>query len=121
MLNYSKKYKIIYEVIMNFKKSFGQNVQKYRKYKNLTQEKLAELVGVDVTSISSIETGKYFPSADNLVKIVDVLDVEFADLFEFEFLQSNEEIFNDIITFVSSFKNDKKRLNAVRYFVKTLI
>lgn len=106
---------------MNLKKCFGQNVQKYRKYRNLTQEKLAELVGVDVTSISAVETGKYFPSADNLTKIVEVLQVNFSDLFEFDSLVSNEEIFNDIVENISAFKDDKKRLNAVRNFVKTLI
>lgn len=106
---------------MNLKKCFGQNVQKYRKYRNLTQEKLAELVGVDVTSISAVETGKYFPSADNLTKIVEVLQVNFSDLFEFDSLFSNEEIFNDIVEIISAFKDDKKRLNAVRNFVKTLI
>lgn len=106
---------------MNLKKAFGQNVQKYRKYRKFTQEKLAELIGVDVTSISSIETGKYFPSADNLSKIVDVLQIQFGDLFEFESLSSNEILFEDIISLISSFKDDKKRLNAVRNFVKTLI
>ena len=106
---------------MNLKKCFGQNVQKYRKYRNLTQEKLAELVGVDVTSISAVETGKYFPSADNLTKIVEVSQVNFSDLFEFDSLVSNEEIFNDIVEIISAFKDDKKRLNAVRNFVKTLI
>ena len=60
---------------MNLKKCFGQNVQKYRKHRNLTQERLAELVGVDVTSISAVETGKYFPSADNLSRIVEVRPV----------------------------------------------
>ena len=106
---------------MNLKKCFGQNVQKYRKYRNLTQEKLAELVGVDVTSISAVETGKYFPSADNLARIVEVLQVQFSDLFEFDSLMANEEMFNDIIEMLTSFKCDKKRLNAVRNFVKTLI
>lgn len=106
---------------MNLKKCFGQNVQKYRKHRNLTQERLAELVGVDVTSISAVETGKYFPSADNLSRIVDVLQVQFSDLFEFDSLRSNDEVFEDIISIISAFKDDKKRLNAVRNFVKTLI
>ena len=106
---------------MNLKKCFGQNVQKYRKYRNLTQEKLAEIVGVDVTSISAVETGKYFPSADNLVKIVEALDLQFVDLFEFESLKSNDEIFFDVVNIISSFKDDKKRLNSVRNFVKTLL
>ena len=106
---------------MHLKKCFGQNVQKYRKHRNLTQERLAELVGVDVTSISAVETGKYFPSADNLSRIVEVLQVQFSDLFEFDSLRSNDEVFEDIISIISAFKDDKKRLNAVRNFVKTLI
>lgn len=106
---------------MNLKKCFGQNIQKYRKHRNLTQERLAELVGVDVTSISAVETGKYFPSADNLSRIVEVLQVQFSDLFEFDSLRSNDEVFEDIISIISAFKDDKKRLNAVRNFVKTLI
>ena len=106
---------------MNLKKCFGQNVQKYRKHRNLTQERLAELVGVDVTSISAVETGKYFPSPDNLSRIVEVLQVQFSDLFEFDSLRSNDEVFEDIISIISAFKDDKKRLNAVRNFVKTLI
>lgn len=106
---------------MNLKKNFGKNLQKYRKYRGYTQEKLAELVGVDVTSISSIETGKYFPSADNLNKIVEVLQIQFCDLFEFDSLSSEEELFDEIVQFISGFKNDRKRLCAVRNFVKSLI
>ncbi len=106
---------------MNLKKSFGKNLQKYRKYRGLTQEQLAELIGVDVTSISSIETGKYFPSADNLCKLTDVLQLQFTDLFEFDSMCNEEQIFDDIIKIVTSFKNDKKRLNTIRIFVKSLI
>ena len=106
---------------MNLKKSFGQNVQKYRKYRNLTQEKLAEMVGVDVTSISSIETGKYFPSADNLTKIALALQIQFADLFDFDSFSSSEELFADIVDLISSFREDTKRLNAVRNFVKNIL
>lgn len=34
---------------------------------------------------------------------------------------TNEEMFNDIIEIIKTLKDDKKRLNAVRNFVKTLI
>ena len=87
----------------------------------ITQAALAELVGVDVTSISAVETGKYFPSADNLVKIVEILQIQFADLFEFDSLKTNEELFEDVVSIISSFRDDKKRLNSVRNFVKTLL
>lgn len=106
---------------MNLKKNFGKNLQKYRKYRGLTQEKLAELIGVDVTSISSIETGKYFPSADNLSKLVYVLQIQFSDLFMFDSICTEEEIFEDILQILSSFKHDKNRLNTIKIFLKSLI
>lgn len=106
---------------MNLKKNFGKNLQKYRKYRGLTQEKLAELIGVDVTSISSIETGKYFPSADNLSKLAEALQVQFSDLFTFDSMSNEDEIFEDIIQILSSFKHDKKRLNSIKIFMKSLI
>ena len=46
---------------MELKRELGKNIQKYRKLNKITQEKLAELIGVEINSISSIETGKYFP------------------------------------------------------------
>ena len=106
---------------MDLNKNFGKNLQKYRKYRGLTQEKLAELIGVDVTSISSIETGKYFPSADNLSKLAMVLQIRLNDLFEFDSMNTEEEMYKDILNIIDSFKNDKKRLNSIRVFLKSLI
>ena len=44
---------------MNIKKLLGKKIQKIRKTRGITQEKLAELVELDTSSISHIENGKY--------------------------------------------------------------
>ncbi len=106
---------------MNLKKLFGQNVQKYRKLKKLTQENLAEIVGVDTTSISSIETGKYFISAENLSKIAQALNINVSDLFYFDNLSSKEETYEEIIYLINSFKDDSVRLNAIKNFLKAIL
>ena len=106
---------------MNLKKLFGINVQKYRKLRNLTQEKLSEIVGVDPASISAIETGKYFVSAENLYKISQALNVKISDLFNFENISSNEETYEEILKILSYFKDDSTRLNAIKNFVMALI
>lgn len=106
---------------MNLKKLFGQNLQKYCKLRRLTQEALAERVGIDATSISSIETGKFFPTADNLQKIANALDIKFETLFCFDNLNTNEDIYNEITGIIKDFKNDNVKLNAVRGFLRTLI
>ncbi len=57
-------------------KIVGKNVRKYRKLRNLSQEKLSELVDVSTDYISLIELGKRVPSLKRLYKIADILDIE---------------------------------------------
>ncbi|WP_341418551.1 helix-turn-helix transcriptional regulator [Caloranaerobacter ferrireducens] len=49
--------------------------------KNLTQEQLAELVGVTRQTIGLIEKGKYNPTLKLCLKIAKVLDKGLDDLF----------------------------------------
>ena len=57
-------------------KLVGKNVRKYRKLRNLSQEKLSELVDVTTDYISLIELGKRVPSLKRLYKIAEILHVE---------------------------------------------
>lgn len=60
---------------------FGHNVQKYRKERNLFQEKLAELAGVHRTYIGMIERAEKNITLCNIDKIAKALQVEIKDLF----------------------------------------
>ena len=66
------------------KKAFGKRLQQVRVASNMTQEQLAERIGVTIESISNMERGIHGPSFDNLEKIVLTLDVPAKSLFEFE-------------------------------------
>ena len=68
---------------MNTKELLGLRVKEFRKQKKLTQEKLAETIGVDNGYISKLEVGQNFPSITTLEKIADVLDVELDELFRY--------------------------------------
>ena len=105
--------------IMDLKKTFGQNIQKYRKFRKLTQEKLAEMTGIDTTSISAIENGKYFVSAETLYKLSLALKVNVSDLFDNN--SSCETTYSEIIQLLEALKNDKSRLNALKNFIKVII
>lgn len=70
----------------NFKSGLGNNVKLLRKTKNITQEELAEIIGIHPRQLSKIETGEHFPSCKTLEKLCMVLDVEPKALFDFEFL-----------------------------------
>ena len=50
---------------MNIKKLLGKKIQQIRKKRKLTQEYVAEIVGIETSSISNIENGKYYHSERN--------------------------------------------------------
>ncbi|MBA3723396.1 MAG: helix-turn-helix transcriptional regulator [Candidatus Levybacteria bacterium] len=63
-------------------KSIGDRVQKARKNKDITQERLAEMVGVSTGYIGFIEQGQRMPSIKTADKLARVLGVKLSDLFE---------------------------------------
>lgn len=58
-------------------------LKEVRKNKKLSQAALAKLVGVSRTTISSIETGQFSPTAKLALILCIALDVKFEDLFYF--------------------------------------
>ncbi|MFC7441433.1 helix-turn-helix domain-containing protein [Laceyella putida] len=54
---------------------FSARLRSARKKKNLSQEKLAELVGTTKATISNYENEYSSPSNEMLIKLSDVLDV----------------------------------------------
>lgn len=66
------------------KQKFAENLKKIRKSRKLTQEQLAEMVGVDFRYISFIENARSFSSCDLIEKLSDALKVDYADLFSFD-------------------------------------
>ena len=85
-----------YEAEMNIKVFLGRRIKELRKRKNLTQEKMAEFVGIDTGSLSNIETGKYYPTADNIEKIMEVLSTTPSELFSFEHLADSDSLLDEI-------------------------
>ncbi len=55
-----------------------------RSEKGLSQQQLAELVGVSRNTISSIETGQFNPTAKLALILCIALDKKFEELFYFE-------------------------------------
>jgi transcriptional regulator with XRE-family HTH domain len=68
---------------MILKQALGKNIQKLRKAKKITQDELAEKVGIDPKNISKIENGNNYPTAENLTSIAKALNVDIYELFIF--------------------------------------
>lgn len=66
---------------MNLLHVFSVNVKRYRKKKNISQEKLAELAGLHRTYISALERERRNISIDNIQRIAEALEIEANLLF----------------------------------------
>lgn len=59
------------------------NLKEIRKEKSISQQELADMVGVSRNTISSLETGQYQPTAKLAYVIAIALDKKFEDVFYF--------------------------------------
>jgi putative transcriptional regulator len=68
---------------MDEKLILKNNLKMMRSEKKLSQQQLAELVGVSRNTISSIETGQFNPTAKLALVLCIALECKFEDLFYF--------------------------------------
>jgi len=66
----------------------GARIKELRKRRGLTQEQLAEMIGVDPKHIGKIEGGRGYPSLDALENIARSLEIDLKDFFTFEHLET---------------------------------
>lgn len=62
---------------------FGDNLIQLRKMQNLSQEELAERIGVSRQTLSKYETGESLPDIDKAMAIANVFGVSVDDLINF--------------------------------------
>ena len=60
------------------------NIKVHRAIHNLTQENLADKVGVTRQTINAIEKGKYDPSLDLAFKLARLFNANIEDVFLYE-------------------------------------
>lgn len=61
----------------------AKNIKYFRKQKGLSQNQLAELLGISREHLAKIETSKRCISLKLLFKLADVLDITLQELFTF--------------------------------------
>ena len=92
---------------MNIKQKLGLRIKELRKQNGFSQERLAEMIDISQNSLSKIEIGENFFSADTLEKLLPALNISVQQLFDFEHLKHNKELLNDIYEYLNNLDNDK--------------
>ena len=104
--------------------SIGRTIQCLRKAKGVTQEKMAQQIGVSFQAISKWENEYTLPDIMLLPAIADYFGVSIDDLFQFKanILTSKERLIsfmlkNGILRFSSSAEDEKQeyRINSERF------
>ena len=86
---------------MNLKQKVGKQIRMIRKNRHLTQAELATLIRVDPKSISKIEKGYIYPSAETIDKLSQELDVCVYEFFLFDDIKPVALMKSDIISSIS--------------------
>ncbi len=68
-------------VDVDLKRFIGLRVGEIRRKKGLTQEELADNMGIGPKYLSSIERGKENPTLNTLIKLSQALDVDLGEIF----------------------------------------
>lgn len=100
---------------MDTKRLLGRRIKEIRKSRNLTQEQLAELINLETTSLSGIESGRHYPSLPTLEKIANNLHVEISSLFNFNHLQSIDIIKKEIAERIE--RLDEQKIRFIYEFI----
>lgn len=68
------------EWILDARRALGDRIRETRMWRNLTQEKLAELTGIDRSTVQRIERGTSDAKVSQLLRIAQALNIHVTDL-----------------------------------------
>ena len=83
---------------MEVKKRIGKRIQELRVKRNLKQSELAEMIDIATKTQSCIETGKNYPTAENIEKYAKALNVDIAEILKIEHIKSTDDMRNEIFS-----------------------
>lgn len=99
---------------------FGDNLRNLRKAKKISQEQLAEKIGVSRQSVSKWECGEAYPEMDNILILCDIFHCKINDLVHENLVDIDsldEEVKMNIVKFKKEKQKQMKGLSKVIYIL----
>ncbi len=103
---------------------FGDNLKKLRKNKNISQETLAEKVGVSRQSVSKWETGEAYPEMNNILELCKIFHCNINDLVNDNIVDIDsldEEIKMNLVKFKEDKQRKMKGLSKAIYIISRIM
>ncbi len=106
---------------MGVKEELGKKIKRMRVNRGLTQEQLAEKIDISQRTLSGIEIGENFVTAETLDKLINALETTTEELFATEHLQSEDIIIDEIFSSIGIISKNPQKLEILYSVVKALI
>ena len=82
---------------MTIKKKLGQRIRSFRLSNSMTQEELAEKINISPKTLSQVECGNNFVSAETLEDLCKALNISPKSLFDFSYIETTStDLLQDI-------------------------
>ena len=106
---------------MGIKEELGKKIKRMRVNRGLTQEQLAEAVDVSQRTLSGIEIGENFVTAETLDKIIKALNTTSEELFATSHLKEEQELIKEIEKNLRTISKNPTKLGILYNVTKSLI
>lgn len=99
-------------------KKIGARIREIRISQGLKQGELADMLEMERSNFTRIESGKQIPNDKNLEKIAQVLNVSLKDLYDFDHLKSDKDLKTQIKKEVETLSS--KELQCIYKIIKNI-
>ena len=107
----------------NLSSKLGLRIKELRLAKNIKQCDMADMLNMERSNLTRIESGKQRPTDENLEKIARILGVELPDLFDVTHIKTKQELINSITMLLPEYTESElqfcyKLLNNIKQLRK---
>lgn len=104
---------------MKLKELIGIRIKNLRKSRGMSQEQLAEKIGISPKYLSSIERGKENPTLDIFTKLAAALGVELSEIFN---LSVEGKSVRDLKIFITNLMrgSDEEKLRLTAKIIRAI-
>lgn len=99
--------------------TLGEKIKAFRKARGLTQEQLAEKIGIDNKHLSRIEKGRHLPTYNITKKLAEVLNFDIYEINKIntETIIPPDKIYLKSLKILNSAKNEREK----KYYLEALM